>query len=141
MQLQDFLLCDDIRTESGNKISIMGIYDSGIALTGKNPEPVRFPAAMPLAFYLRLKLDTNDPTIDGFNLDFSYNGTRIANASGSMSIGDRSKSFSIYAKLPNFPLLGLGRIEFRLTLKEGPTVVQEIVPDYLFEVSVEQVKS
>ena len=33
MKITDFIICDDVRMEIGNKISIMGIYNDSIILS------------------------------------------------------------------------------------------------------------
>ena len=57
MKLKDFIICDDIRTEINNKLSLMGIYND--ALNFSVPEKLvdKWPKVIHLGFFIRFDLE------------------------------------------------------------------------------------
>lgn len=41
MKIVDFILCDDIRQELGNKVSLMGIFSDAVVLQQEVSWPIR----------------------------------------------------------------------------------------------------
>jgi hypothetical protein len=54
MELQNFMLCDDIRQEVGNKISLMGIFDEIIELNRMPQMPEKDPITIRLSVCARI---------------------------------------------------------------------------------------
>ncbi len=60
MYIRDFIFCDDIRQELGNKHSLMGIYGDDLNFTPPKGIPQKWPINKPLGLFIRLVLDDND---------------------------------------------------------------------------------
>ena len=56
MKLKDFIICDDIRTEIGNKFSLMGIYNDALNFTVPENLADSWPKMVHLGFFIRLGL-------------------------------------------------------------------------------------
>lgn len=59
-----FIVSDDIRTEVGGKLSIMGAYIDQIVL----PSDPRAPFAIPLAMYVLVQLEDDDAVPEHFRV-------------------------------------------------------------------------
>lgn len=55
MKLVNFIVCDDIRNEVGNKVSLMGIYDNAITFHVPKEKADKWPKRIRLAFYTKIK--------------------------------------------------------------------------------------
>ena len=58
MKLKDFIICDDIRTEIGNKISLMGIYNDAFNFTVPEKLADNWPKMVHLGFFIRLGIES-----------------------------------------------------------------------------------
>jgi hypothetical protein len=76
MKLINFIICDDIRNELGNKISLMGIYDDTIEFPVTQDKENTWPKSMRIGVCLRIKLD-QDKDITRFKLRTSFNNKEI----------------------------------------------------------------
>ena len=84
MKLINFILCDDIRNEMGNKPSLMGVYDDKIEFN-VTPDMVNtWPKAMRVGIYARIKLE--DENISSFRLRILYDGKVREIGRGTISI-------------------------------------------------------
>jgi len=57
MKLIDFIICDDIRTELGNKFSLMGIYEDAINFNVSANESGKWPKVIRIGFFIRIKTE------------------------------------------------------------------------------------
>lgn len=60
MILDSFIVCDDIRAELGNKVSLMGLFVDQIVFLKGRDQPSTWPKALKLAFYLRFIREERD---------------------------------------------------------------------------------
>ncbi|MDP1677796.1 MAG: hypothetical protein Q8L88_13140 [Bacteroidota bacterium] len=79
MKLVAFLICDDIRTETGNKHSIIGVYDDIIQFEVKEGQKNVWPKQMKLGVYARIIFEENDKAknLDSIKFRLNYNGEII----------------------------------------------------------------
>ena len=68
MRLIDFLICDDVRQEVGNKFTLVGIYDSDIRIQVRTADAIRFPLPVNLAVFLRAQLEPGELGFDFFEM-------------------------------------------------------------------------
>jgi hypothetical protein len=88
MKIADFIICDDIRRELGNKNTLIGVYDNLIIQKVPNVNPV-VPAGLKLAFFIRIKMGKDDSVLpDSFRFEALNNGKVINHAEGAYKIED-----------------------------------------------------
>ena len=74
MKLIDFIICDDIRTELGNKFSLMGIYEDAINFNVSANESGKWPKVIRIGFFIRIKTENYEVLrINKFKLNINYN--------------------------------------------------------------------
>ncbi|MES2614702.1 MAG: hypothetical protein V4591_04730 [Bdellovibrionota bacterium] len=74
MKLLDFIVCDDIRLELGNKVTIVGVYGDVIMVEAKNISAISWPIPLKMAVYWRIQLDQDDKNQwPERNFDFELN--------------------------------------------------------------------
>lgn len=72
MKIMTFIICDDIRRETGNKHSLMGVYDWKIIFNVMPDKKDSWPKRMGIAFYAVLDFENDKPHT--FTLNMKYNG-------------------------------------------------------------------
>jgi len=115
MKLRDFLVAEDIRSEFGNKHSVIGIFGDSITIT----VPV-LPAMTRLAFFIRLDFGPSDPETFGFEFKIFWNDQDFAGFGGTgvRGPGDAIVTLPLIANLLTFP--NSGTLNFRLRVTESP---------------------
>lgn len=81
MKIIDFILCDDIRREVGNKRTIVGTYIDRIifhSAHGSSP----WPTNKQIGLYATLKIEEKDPNFDAFQITFSLDQEPLGKAEG-----------------------------------------------------------
>ena len=68
MRIRDFIVCDDIRQEVGNKHTIVGIFDDAIVFNVLKDNLNNWPKTSRLGFYIRINFDDGDPAFDSVAL-------------------------------------------------------------------------
>lgn len=87
MKLINFLICDDIRNEIGNKHSLIGVYDDSIEFSVLQEKKNIWPKSLKIGIFSRI-LFTNSELkkgIHSFNLSVKYNDELIELGSGILS--------------------------------------------------------
>jgi hypothetical protein len=84
MKVIDFIICDDIRKEIGNKHSLIGIYEDAIKFNVSPKDSGKWPKIMKTGFFIRIKIeDENDKEkLNKFRLNINYNGKARTIAEG-----------------------------------------------------------
>ena len=90
MNVVTFLLCEDIRQEVGNKLSLMGVYRDHVTL-----QNARWPVAIRLGIFTRINLEANEPTPDGFRVTLDLEGEKVAQLAGTFVVKDREKPIEL----------------------------------------------
>jgi hypothetical protein len=118
MRLIDFIICDDIRRELGNKVSIMGIYTESINLS--LPPDTKWPIPFRLGAYVRIALDDIDPIPDKFSVKISQNDKSLAQLRGEITpIGGPSHTITLPIVINPLPLNGLGILRLEVEVLKG----------------------
>ena len=76
MKLKDFIICDDIRAEMGNKFSLMGVYNDTLNFTVPEKVVDNWPKMVHLGFFVRLGIESHEEfrSIGKFVLESTQNG-------------------------------------------------------------------
>jgi hypothetical protein len=119
MKVRDFIVCEDVRSEIGNKISAMGILGDSLTLT--MPANSGAPT-LRLAFMIRLETET--PALNAISFEFKIfaNDSDLAGFQGAAAPGiDGIVTLPLVANLLQLPFSnGTGQLRFRLQVTENP---------------------
>ncbi len=133
MKLLDFLVCDDIRQEIGQKTTLVGIYRDLVISFVKE---AKWPFVIRLCFYLRFKRAEMDSMPDGFIVDFLLNENKFHTLDGTLGISPDAEVDYFDLMLVNnaFLIPGDGKITFLVKFLKNEHVIQEIEPEYILNV-------
>jgi hypothetical protein len=137
MKLLDFVVCDDIRHERGDKLSFMGVFADTIKV--QVPKGAPRPIPFRVAVFFRILIDDTDPVPDRFKATLMLGGTEIAKFEG--TVGPRGRP-----RLMGFPLpLGAVPIEDNTVLTAkfsaflGERLLLEATPPYSVDIQVVEI--
>jgi hypothetical protein len=68
MKQVDFIICDDVRMEVGNKVSLMGIYDDQIFFAQPGPAEQIWPRPMRTGIYIKAELEGKEVMPETFQI-------------------------------------------------------------------------
>jgi hypothetical protein len=146
MKVIDFIICDDIRKEMGNKFSLAGIYNERIRLEAKDISAIKFPLPFRLGVFVRLLLGVVDQNAFDdlvFVLDVKFNGEQLFRADATTEPRRDDQKQNLIIGIPfmaNFLLLkGPGKIQFNLVAKSAGKEILQFSPEYDFTIDVVKV--
>lgn len=140
MTILDFLLCEDIRHEVDNKMTLIGVLATQ-QLTIRIPpnEEDKWPRTTKLSAFIRLRIEDSDMMPDKFELQFIYEDKVISSLKGvipSPPTTTKLSKLNLVLSSNNFPIPGPGRIVFRLTLFHGEHLIFEGEPGVDLSINV-----
>lgn len=122
MRLVDFAVCDDIRFEKGNKISLMGIYNDSINLETPEPSLIPWPISVKLGFFIRL-LNESSQKLSGivpFSFEiFSSEKKSIAKVEGQIGCDPASNLVTLALIVPSITIEKPGALNFELKINDS----------------------
>lgn len=122
MKIVSFVVCDDIRNESGGKHSLMGVYGNLIEFRVTPEKKNQWPKAMKIGIFITIKPDDFDreKNTNSFHLRINYNGEELNIAEGVFDLSHIPPSQVInLAILHNsFPFKEPGEIRFFLDFSD-----------------------
>lgn len=125
MKMVDFIVCDDIRQEVLNKVTLVGIYTDKIIL----PPNTKYPAKLRLSFFSKFLHEKSDPRLDSFRVVFYNNDKEIARVDGMVGGAINLESpFVVNFVILEFPVLSPGEIKANFVFLNKGEVVNEIKP-------------
>ena len=136
MELQNFLLCDDIRQEVGNKISLMGVFDDIIELNRHPQMPETDPITIKLSVCTRILFSEEDKNrqIGRMRVRMTNdNGTDISIGEGELALAGDNKMMKlnfISAFPATFSQDGNIAVEFEFLTAGGVAVDSVKSPNY-----------
>lgn len=139
MKLIDFVLCDDIRYEMGNKVSLIGVYNDTIIFGEKTVADIKWPKAMKLGLYIRSLFTENETFPNKFTVDISYNGKASLSVSGAIakqSVDEKGVLITVAVVADSFPFHGVGTVNFSIKYFENDKLIVEASPAYNLKVNV-----
>ncbi len=113
MKVLDFLVCDDIRAEVGNKFSVMGCYTEGMQIQSVAPWPI------PIRFcvFFRFQLDQDDAAPESVALTIAQNGVFLSTSVNPAIILDRTRPITFISGPLQFLLPAPGELIFSFECK------------------------
>ena len=131
MKLIDFIVCDDIRREIGNKITLVGMYNNKIQLQGPM---VAWPVAIAFSVYVRLKIE-NDEDRNGtkFSLIVAQEGKQLQDLTGEIKFNNDLEAFQLLASLPPMPF-NVGPVDFQIHISKNDEVLHKLAPPFTFSI-------
>ena len=118
MRVLDVIVCDEVRREMGNKLSLMGVYGDEMRLE-TTPDG---PFALRLAVFVRAMLEAGDPFPDRMDFVVHSGGQEIAQGGSTVAATDPARPIGILIALNPvvFPALGEATFELKLTHEGAP---------------------
>lgn len=135
MKLIDFIICDDIRFEIGDKHTLVGLYGDINFTQKKGHKPV-LPAVIKLGIFIRCMVDEKSVLPDAFILKIEHEKKgEIAKLEGKLQIPKTVKYVNL-ATVNNYIIPEIGKIIFKLHFLKEKNVIEVIDPEYSFEVNI-----
>lgn len=138
MKVLNFIVCDDIRHEIGNKITLVGIYTDSIKVQLPPEKKKLWPILLPkMGIFAQLQLEQGEVLPASVTLVIRLDGSDIAKFEALLSqeFHGKHKDINLAIIASPFPLPAPGRLSFCLTLKHGEKTFQDLLP---YELVVEQ---
>ncbi len=115
MKIRDYIFCDDIRHETNNKMSLMGVYHDRILFRANKDKALNFPIPIRLASFVRLDLEQGDQTPDKFKYELLLNGKSLVALEGQINIDSQQKMINVSIVGEGIPL-ELGSIGLKICI-------------------------
>jgi len=122
MKLVDFIVCDDIRQEISNKISVMGIFGNELRVQMASQDET-WPVSLRLGVYVRVVLDNDDALPNRVQIKASRGDSEVVLADGALTIQDRRPILTVPIVLPQFVIMGPGAVTFECLFTRDTAVV------------------
>lgn len=122
IKVKDFIFCDDLRTEIGNKFSVMGIYGDRVRveLPKEDIKEIRLPISI-LARFERLA--ANAKNYD-FEMKIRFEEQDLAKIDGNFAFKE-SAIVTIPFPRMDFQFENSGKLHIKFVIKEGGKVALE----------------
>jgi len=131
MEVRDFIVCDDIRQEIGRKHTIVGVYDESIEFFVPRAEAGKWPKALKLGFFIRVRFEEKDQLPDKFSLHVVFeNSDEQLIGEGKLDIGSktRKRNLNIVLVHNRFPLPKQSTMKFNLRFYNQEKQIFKISP-------------
>ena len=130
MRIVDFIVCDDIRYEIGNKHSLIGLYDDQIQFQVPIVERGKWPMFLKLGILLRAKFENELERLQvtKFRLESTLNGTTKLLAEGGFNFDPKvdAKGVNIAIVLNQFIFESPGTLSFRYTFLDNKNSIVQV---------------
>ena len=128
MKVRTFLICDDIRTELGNKYSLMGIYNERIIFGVSANEKNVWPRALKVGFFSEIEIDRKIPHT--FTFKAVLNGEESEILKGGINIKKESRMIRMTLIHPGFVFKQAGTMKFKFEFfDESGKLIEAVTPD------------
>ncbi|MBU0462101.1 MAG: hypothetical protein KKD21_00675 [Proteobacteria bacterium] len=116
MKVSNFIICDDIRIEMGNKHSLMGVYSDSINFHSVLNQKAQWPKIKSLAVFAQIEFEREEKisNIHQFSIEIDYEGEVKDIGGGPLPPTKETdkKGILINAIFNNFQFKGPGNIKF-----------------------------
>jgi len=120
MNLINFIVCDDIRLEVGNKHTIVGLYDDSIKFPVQAGESGKWPKRIRLGIFIRARFDSEGEKgqIKGFRLETFLNNKSKIIAKEKLNFEEQkeAKGVNLAAVFEQFILESAGLLNIKMVL-------------------------
>ena len=134
MQINNLIVCDDIRQEVNGKLFLIGVYNDLVLKL--NPDQVKWPYPMKLAFFSRFLFDRKDEIPDYFVFNFIHNQKVFWDMKGKVLVKDKSSSLDMILFANQFPIQAIGEITFKIEFLKNQQTIAEIIPRHTLNVKL-----
>lgn len=140
MELVNFIICDDIRNEVGNKHSLMGIYDEILEFYIKEENKNQWPKIMRLGVFARIKFNSEDNITDlgNFKLIMEQNGEKTILGLGNFphDLMKTNLKLNIAIVIENFTFKAPGKLNFSYEIyNKNQQLLTLLKPNFTLNVS------
>lgn len=139
MKMLDCIICDDIRREIANKITIVGAYNDRIEFISNTAQaPVKFPLFIRCSMYLRL---LNDDKVEYNEILITL--TNLGDVVFEINV-EIPKEHDIYRPIvipipiQSLKVVGVGPLEVVVKVKKDKNLIQELRPNYDINFTVKE---
>lgn len=129
MKIKELIVCDDIRQEIGNKITLVGIYSDKINIQLLPGAEIKWPIAMRLGTFVRFEDEQVDKDIDMIELEYSIGNKTVLNAGGPLVKPIDSSISSFITVIQYFPITQQGDLNITVKFRTG-TDVKQTFPNF-----------
>ncbi len=140
MILDTFLICDDIRTEIGNKHTLVGVYDDSIEFGTSNENSNQWPKATKIGFFIRVLLEESHPYF--FTLEATLNDETEKIGDGKFEgLPEQIKKINLAMVYPNFVFKSSGEMKFTLSFYDkNNNLISVLSPQNPFYIKEKAIK-
>jgi hypothetical protein len=128
MKIIDFIICDDIRREIGNKHTLVGVYDESIDFSVEKDYYKKWPKGIKLGFFIRIALLTMMPDEFSFNMIFEDKKTEMGRGKIKQD-SPISQRLNLIIVHNNFLFQNAGEVKFQIDFFKNGTRIAELIPD------------
>lgn len=136
MKLIDALFCDDIRHETNNKVSLMGLYNDRIILRTNNE--TKWPLLINLSAFLRFSLEESEKRPIQFIFEYLLNEKKLITIKGNINFDKNAQEIFTLALTGNGIPLEPGNLQFSIKiydenasyLSETKTALKIVTEEY-----------
>ncbi|OGJ90694.1 MAG: hypothetical protein A2487_18020 [Candidatus Raymondbacteria bacterium RifOxyC12_full_50_8] len=136
MKLLDFIICDDVRQEVGDKFTLVGMYSDVIQMHLKGVKEIKWPVAMHLAMFTRFLYEKTDEKPDSFRIEFILEGKPLSYVEGNINLPADTGILNINSVMNPFFFTNQGVLSFIAQFKKDGKTKIEIKPEYKLEIKV-----
>ncbi len=131
IKIKDFIFCDDLRTEVGNKFSVMGIYGDRVRveLPKEDIKEIRLPISI-LARFERLASNSKNYE---FEMKIRFEEQDLAKIDGNFAFKE-SAIVTIPFPRMDFQFENSGKLNINFLIKEGGKVALEHLESIAIEI-------
>ena len=135
MKLLNFLICEDIRNEVGNKNTLVGVMDDKLIFNVTPDNKNIWPKRMKLGFFMQIDLEDNIPKLFTFKRIDDEEEQIIGNNNIKVSEKKMQNKITIAIVHSNFTLKKVGKISFKIEFSdEKGNILETIAPEYSLEI-------
>ena len=135
MKLLNFLICEDIRNEVGNKNTLVGVMDDKLIFNVTPDNKNIWPKRMKLGFFMQIDLEDNIPKSFTFKRIDDEEEQIIGNNNIRVPEKQMQNKITIAIVHSNFTFKKVGKISFKIEFSdEKGNILETIAPEYSLEI-------
>jgi hypothetical protein len=134
-------VCDDIRQEVGNKLTLVGVYNDKIVFrSSPGTKEFLWPASLKLGFFVKLSVDKEDIDrgIDSFELEVLLDDEKVLQkVRGNIELKAGNKLLQLIAVNPLLAIPSVGEMSLKITFMKSDKKILEVSSEIPFNITVE----
>jgi hypothetical protein len=139
MKLLDFIVCDDIRQERGDKLSFMGVFADCVKL--QVPQGAPRPIAFRMGIFLRMLLEEADPLPDRFKIVLKLSNDEVAAFEGKIAVKGRPRLMGFPLPLSAVPIADNTSLNFHASIFAGERLLLETEAPYDVGIEIVEIET